>query len=257
MGHKIIDIDSVNIGDYGICGYKSMKKDGLPQKHDWLKAAEKTGLKIRAYISEEHGLQGMIEYLPGEYCWRPVKAEGFMFIHCIYSGMKKQYKKMGVGAALLEKCEKDAEAAGMKGVAVVTRKGSFMVEPDFFLKRGYIVADKADPDFSLLVKSFDGVSDSPCFMPQVKSEQAEDRSGLVLYRAGQCPYTVKNVKEMVELAKDEFDMELKVIDIVSYEEAQKVPGAFGTFGITFNNRLVADHPVSKGRLRNIINKLSR
>ncbi len=38
---------------------------------------------------------------------------------------------------------------GMKGVAVVTRKGSFMAKKDIFLKKGFHVVDLAKPDFEL------------------------------------------------------------------------------------------------------------
>ncbi len=40
------------------------------------------------------------------------------------------------------------------GVAVVTRKGSFMVDSRIFLKHGFEVVDTASPDFVLLVKKF-------------------------------------------------------------------------------------------------------
>jgi len=42
----------------------------------------------------------------------------------------------------------------MQGVAVVTRKGSFMAKKDVFLKNGFVLADKAEPDFELLVIKF-------------------------------------------------------------------------------------------------------
>ena len=88
----IIDTTSDNIHDYGVCGYKSMKRPGYPEKVAWLEDRFKEGLKIKTLYSEEDGTQGMIEYLPGECCWRPVEADGYLFIHCLFVGFKKKYK---------------------------------------------------------------------------------------------------------------------------------------------------------------------
>ena len=86
---KIIDTNSDNILKYGICGYKSIKKPGFPEKVEWLKQRLKEGMRIKTLYSETGGTQGMIEYIPGEYCWRPVDAAGYMFIHCLWTNGKK------------------------------------------------------------------------------------------------------------------------------------------------------------------------
>ena len=57
----------------------------------------------------------MIEYIPGEHCWRPVDAAGYMFIHCIFLGFKKKYKEKGYGSRLIDECENDAKDKNMKG----------------------------------------------------------------------------------------------------------------------------------------------
>jgi hypothetical protein len=65
----------------------------------------------------------MLEYIPGKYSHRPVDAEGYMFIHCIFVGFKNEYKGKGYASSLIDECIKDAKKAKMQGVAVVTRKG--------------------------------------------------------------------------------------------------------------------------------------
>ncbi len=77
----------------------------------------------------------MIEYILGEYCWRPVEASGYVFIHCIFVGFKRAYKGKGYGSLLLDECLKDSKEENTYGVAVVTRKGTFMAGKDLFLKR--------------------------------------------------------------------------------------------------------------------------
>ena len=76
--------------------------------------------------SPQGGYQGMIEYIPGEFAHRPVIARGFMFIHCIFVGFRKECKGRGLASSLIEACINDAKSQEMNGVAVVTRKGSFM-----------------------------------------------------------------------------------------------------------------------------------
>ena len=100
-GIEIIDTNADNILEYGVCGYKNIKRAGYLEKVEWLKERFQEGLKIKTLYTDKDGTQGMIEYIPGEYCWRPVDAGGCMLIHCIFSGSKKIYKGKGYGSLLL------------------------------------------------------------------------------------------------------------------------------------------------------------
>ena len=252
---SIIDTTMDNVLDLGVCGYKNIKREGFPEKLDWLKARFSEGLKIKSLYSEKDGVQGMIEYLPGQYCWRPVTADGYMFIHCIMVGFKRAYKNQGYGSSLVAECEKDARKGKFKGVAVVTRKGSFMVGRELFLKNGYEAVDAAPPDFELLVKKFNKKSPSPKFKGDWGKRLKKYQNGLFIVRSDQCPYTVKNVREICETAREAFGLEPKVIDLKNRREAQNSPCPFGTFCIIHNGELIAEHPISKGRFTNIMKKL--
>jgi hypothetical protein len=81
MAVKIVDTNSDNILEFGICGYRNIKQEGLRRKIEWLKDRFTEGMKIKTLYSDRDGTQGMIEYVPGEYSWRPVEASGYMFIH--------------------------------------------------------------------------------------------------------------------------------------------------------------------------------
>jgi len=76
MGIEIIDTNAENILEYGICGYKDIRKAGYPEKIEWLKDRFPEGMKIKTLFSNNDGTQGMIEYIPGEYAWRPIEASG-------------------------------------------------------------------------------------------------------------------------------------------------------------------------------------
>ena len=147
---EIIDTNADNILDYGVCGYKSMKRAGYPEKIEWLKTRFSEGMKIKTLYAREGGTQGMIEYIPGEYCWRPVDAGGYMFIHCVFVGFKRQYKEKGYATRLISECLDDARKENMHGVAATTRKGAFMAGKELFIKNGFTVVDSAPPDFELL-----------------------------------------------------------------------------------------------------------
>ena len=90
---QIIDLTPGNIADYGVCGYRDVKKHlALRRKIEWFKEYYPKGLRIKAIISKTGGYQGMLEYIPGKYAHRPVDAHGYMFIHCIFVGFKNEFK---------------------------------------------------------------------------------------------------------------------------------------------------------------------
>jgi len=251
----IIDTNADNILEYGVCGYKSIKRPGFPEKVDWLKKRFKESLKLKTLYSDEDGTQGMIEYIPGEYCWRPVDAGGYMFIHCLFTGFKRAYKGKGYASLLLDECLKEAKNENMFGVTAVTRKGSFMIGKEFFLKHGFEIVDKAPSDFELLVKKFNLDALSPEFKGDWEERRQKYAKGLTIIRADQCPYTVKNVNEICEKAWIEFDIKPKVVNLKDYSDAQNSPCPFGTFCIVYNGEIIAEHPVSSTRFMNIMKKL--
>ena len=254
---KIVDTTPENIIDHGICGYKSLKTPGFQEKVNWYKERFNEGLRIKSLFSEKDGNQGMIEYIPGEFCWRPVDAKGYMFIHCIFLGFRKIYKGKGWGTKLIEECIKETRKAKMKGVAVVTRSGSFMAGKELFLKNGFEIADTAPPDFELLVKKFKKNLSPPQFKSDRDKRLKKYGKGLTILRSDKCPYSVKNVLEITDCAEKTFKIKSKVITLKNYKEAQDSPCAFGTFCIVYNGEVIADHPISKTHFSNIINKISR
>ncbi|MCK4943605.1 MAG: YoaP domain-containing protein [Candidatus Aminicenantes bacterium] len=254
---QIIDTHSGNILDYGICGYKNLKRDGYQEKIEWLKYRFSEGLKIKTLYSETDGTQGMIEYIPGEFCWRPVKAKGYMFIHCIFLGFKKKYKGQGYGALLLGECINDAQRENFDGVAVVTRKGAFMAGKQFFLKNGFELVDQAHPDFELLAKKFSRDALSPVFNGNWEDRLAQYGRGLTIIRADQCPYTVKNVREIKDIAEKRFGTKTSIITLKNFQEAQDSPSPFGVFCIIYNGKVIVHHPISKTRFVNIMNTLKK
>jgi GNAT superfamily N-acetyltransferase len=249
----IIDTTAENILELGVCGYKNLKREGYPERIAWIKQRFSDGLKIKTLYSAKDGNQGMIEYLPGDFAWRPVKASGYMFVHCIFLGFKHEYKGKGFGSLLLRECERDSKELNFKGVAAVVRNGSFMVGKEFFIKNGYRIVDQAPPDFELLIKKFDERFDSPEFNHGWESRIGRYGDGLSIIRADQCPYTVKNVREIIGAAYDAFGITPSVINLKNFHDAQNSPCPFGVFCILFKGKVIANHPISKTRFLNIMN----
>jgi len=246
---KVIDLTPENITDYGDCGYKDVKKHlELRKKIEWFKEYYPKGLRIKVLLSRTGGYQGMLEYIPGVYAHRPVAAKEYMFIHCIFFGFKNEFKGKGYASSLIDECVRDARNKKMFGVAVVTRKGSFMSGKDIFLKKGFVVADKAKPDFELLVLKFNQNAISPKFKNMSPEKY---KKGLTVIRSPQCPYTVKNVDAMIETAKKS-GITTSIIDLKDSDSAQNSPCAFGTFCIIHEGEIISYHPISNTRFENIM-----
>lgn len=246
---EIIDLTPDNIADYGVCGYKDVKKQlELRRKIDWFKAYYPLGLRIKAVLADKGGYQGMLEYIPGKYAHRPVEADGYMFIHCVFVGFKNEFKRKGYASALIDACIGEAKAAGMKGVAVVTRKGPFMAKKDIFLKKGFLPVDAAEPDFELLALKFDAKAADPKFKKLNPEAYPE---GLTIIRSPQCPYSVKNVEAIMKTA-EKLNLKPRLIDLNDAESAQQSPCAFGTFCIIYKGKILSYHPISNTRFENIM-----
>lgn len=254
---RIFNLTPNDISKYGVCGYKDVSKHiELRRKIDWFATYHQKGLQIKVLVAENGSYQGMLEYLPGEFAHRPVNAVGYMFIHCIFTGFKKEFKGKGYATKMIQECINEAKAQKMLGVAVVTRKGSFMSDDGVFMKMGFQLTDVSKPDFSLLALKFDHQTASPSFKSDVINNLNEYKKGLTIFRSVQCPYTEKNVMDIVESAVHKYNLDVRLIDIENAESAQQTPSPFGTFCIIYNGEVIAYHPISNTRFENIMNKIS-
>jgi L-amino acid N-acyltransferase YncA len=250
---RIINTDASNIDNFGMCGYKNKKHVGFKRKLEWNKDRFAEGMKYKMLVDASGNSVGGIEYIPGEYAWRPVKADGYMFIHCIYI-MKKDAKGKGYGEKLVQECIDDARKLNMKGVAVVTRKGSWMAGVPLFEKLGFKVTDAARPDFKLLALKFDLESCSPKFSGNWSKTLKNYGEGLTIITSDQCPYLYKSISEIIEVAKNDFGIIPNMIHLENSSQAKQVPCAFGSFCMIYNGKVVAENPISKTRFRNIMKK---
>jgi len=91
---------------------------------------------------------GFIEYIPGEFAWRPVEARGCLFIHCLWAVGQSRGK--GFASALLEKCMANARRSNRDGVAMVVSDLGYMKWKRFLVKHGFDAVDVASPCHELM-----------------------------------------------------------------------------------------------------------
>ena len=252
---EIIDTNAGNIHNYEFCGYKDAKQEGYRRKVDWLKQRFNEGMKFKVLYSDSQGAFGFIEYMPGEYTWRAVEAEGYMVIHCIANYYRENREK-GYGTLLVEESVKDAAKENMHGVAVVTRKGTWMAGKELFLRNGFEVVDAAPPDFELLVRRF-VAAPLPKFKGDWEKRLSQYGPGLTIIQSDQCPYVAKAIKEIPKTAEEEYNIKPETVELKNCQEAQNAPSAFAIFGIVYKGKLVTDHPISNKRFMNIMDKEAR
>jgi len=137
---QIIEMTPKDAGKVPLCGHKDPSKEAYRHKFQWIKKHMSEGLKVKMLKTQDDGIAGYIEYVPGEHAWRAVNAENYMFIHCIYIQFKR-CKGKGFGTLLIKECVKDAKKEDMHGVAVVTREGTWMAGKELFLKNRFEVVE--------------------------------------------------------------------------------------------------------------------
>ncbi len=251
---QVIDINQNNYRQLPICGIKDTEHEGRIQKINWLNTYFKKAMKAKLLLAEKKLQFGYIEYLPGQYAWRGVEADGYMFIHCIWTHLKK-YQNKGYGGLLLQACIKDAKKEKTKGVAVVARQKPWLANSQIFLKHGFKIIDTAPPDYELLVKKFNKSAPNPKFKNNWDKKLKKYGKSLTIIIANQCPYTIRHANKIVDMARKKYKLKPQIVHIKTYRQAQNAPTPYAVFAVIYNGRLLADHQISSSRFRNIMEKI--
>jgi len=253
---KIADITEDHLSESYHCGIKNPKHDGHQRKSRWMKTHFKHGLQAKVLLTEDSRQFGYIEYIPGKYAWRGVEAEGYQFIHCIWTFYKK-YQRKGCGRLLIQACIDDAREKGMKGVAVLARDRPWLAKKQLFLKCGFETVDRVPPDYDLLVKKFLRSSPDPRFKRGWEKKLKEYAKGLTIIRSDQCPHIAKFAGEIAEMAEETYDLKPRIVELKTYRDAQNAPTPYAVFAVIFEGKLLADYQISRSRFRNIMEKILR
>lgn len=233
---EIIAVDATNVAQYGFFCYKSKPKSvGYQKKLNWLKQRLAEGMRIKI-LYEGNRSVGFIEYIPGEFAWRAVNAEGYMVIHCLWVVGKAKGK--GYGTRLLNECVEDARKAQKHGVVMVSSSRPWLADKKLFLKKGFEVVGQAPPTFDLLVKRFDDAP-LPSFPDDWDERLNHYGAGVTIVYSDQCPYIEDAVKGALEIVS-EMGVEAQVVKLESSQQVQdSAPSAYGVFGIVYDGKLVS------------------
>jgi L-amino acid N-acyltransferase YncA len=249
--YKIVPVDGSNVEELGFFCVKNKKHPGYIAKLSWLRQRFKEGIRIKLIVTKDGREAGFLEYIPGEYTWRLIKAKGYLVIHCIWVASKK-FPYKGMASALLADCIKDAESSGKEGVAVVTSDGPWMASKAVFIKNGFEVVAETEPHFQLLAKRI-GKGPLPVFI-QNRDERLKRYHGLQLLYTNQCPYIGKAVRELPPVA-EKHAIRLDLVELESAAEArEKMLSPYGMINLVYNGKLLADHPISATRFKNILQR---
>ncbi len=248
---SIASVNADNVEDLGFFCIKNKKHPGYIAKLAWLQQRFEEGMRIKLILTREGKQAGFLEYIPGEYTWRVVHAPGYLVIHCIWVNSKK-FPYKGMASRLLSDCMEDAEASGKEGMAVVTSDGPWMASKGVFIKNGFEQVDEVQPHFQLLVKRT-GAGPFPAF-PQNWDQRLSQYHDLQLIYTAQCPYIGKAIAELPPVAV-QHGVQLHLVELGDAAEArQRMPSPYGVISLVYEGRLLADHPISATRFKNILQK---
>ncbi len=246
---KIVDVNPDNVHEQTLFCIKDIKKPEFENKRKWFEKAIKEGLKIKILRDQTDRPIAFIEYVPAEYAWRPVDADNYMFIHCMYVYSNKD-KKKGYGSLLVKTCEDEAREKNMSGLCTMTSKGSWIANKKLFEKIGFIEAEKRGR-FELLMKKFDTNFPNPKLIDWTQNQK--NYLGWHLLYADQCPWNEPSAFALKETAL-EYGIDLKLKKIDSVQQAKAAPSGFAVFSLLHDDKLLEDHYLSATRFKNILKK---
>ena len=169
---ELIRITRENIEKEHICCAISSNKDCQVQsKKAWLMERLDQGL---VFLKGDVRGKCFIEYIPAEYAWAPIEADGYLYIDCLW--VSGQFKGHGYSNLLLEECIRDAKSQGKRGLAVLSseKKLGFLSDPKYLKYKGFQTVDAAEPNFRLMALPFETQTELPRFSPRLKQAAAQE-----------------------------------------------------------------------------------
>lgn len=250
----LIKLTHENLENEHICCAISSNKDcQVIAKKSWLAERLDEGL---VFLKCDVRGKCFIEYIPAEYAWAPIEAEGYMYIDCLW--VSGQFKGQGYSNLLLEECIRDSKEKGRKGLVVLSskKKLGYLSDPKYLKYKGFQTADTANPYFELMYLPFDETAEKPCFKQHVKEAGSKgERDGFVLYYTSQCPFTAKYVP-ILKAAAEKKNANLETVHLLTREQAQGAPCPFTTFSLFYNGEFLTHEILSEKKFENFCAALS-
>ncbi|MBK7028803.1 MAG: YoaP domain-containing protein [Bacteroidales bacterium] len=249
VDHILIEVTPDNVNTESLFCIKDISSPGFSAKKEWFLNRYAEGLRLKILKNQLGKPLAFIEYIPSEFAWRPVQAQNYYFIHCMFVYAIKD-KNRGIGSWLLSQCLDDAARHRKDGICVMTSDGTWISNKQLFLKNGYQQVANRDR-FELLALKINPSAEDPGLVDWNSNQ--EQYLGWNLVYSDQCPWNEKSAAALKKTA-DEYGIELKLTHIRSAQEAQQAPSGFAVFSLLRDGRLIEDHYISETRFKNILTK---
>ena len=244
---EYIRVTKENIEKEHICCAISNNNDvQVSSKKAWLSERFDEGLVFLK--SAERG-KCFIEYIPAEYAWCPIYADGYTYIDCLW--VSGSFKGHGYSNDLLSECVADSKAKGKRGLCILSsaKKKPFLADPKYLKYKGFAVADEADNGIQLWYLPFDK-GEAPKFKECAKHPHIEEK-GFVLYYTNQCPFNAKYVPVIEEVAKER-GVKFKAVKIESREAAQSAPTPITTYSLFRDGEYLTNEQMNDKRFLKLL-----
>jgi ribosomal protein S18 acetylase RimI-like enzyme len=245
--------------------YIRVTKDNLEKEHICCAISNNNDVQVsskKAWLSDrfDEGLvflksvergKCFIEYIPAEYAWVPISADGYMYIDCLW--VSGSFKGHGYSTDLLDACIEDSKEKGKKGLCILAaaKKKPFLADPKFLKYKGFTVCDEADNGIQLWYLPFVTDADKPHFRECAKHPHIEE-TGYVLYYTSQCPFNAKYVPVLEQTAREN-DIPFHAIHIESREEAQSAPTPVTNYALFHDGEYITNEQMSDKKFLKLVN----
>ena len=246
---EYIRVTKDNLEKEHICCAISNKNDAqVSSKKAWLADRFDEGLVFLKSV--ERG-KCFIEYIPAENAWVPIKADGYMYIDCLW--VSGSFKGHGYSTDLLDACVEDSKAKGRKGLCILSaaKKKPFLADPKFLKYKGFIAGDEADNGIQLWYLSFDEKTEAPKYKECAKHPHI-DAKGYVLYYTSQCPFNAKYVP-VLEQTAEKNNIPFRAIHIESRNEAQNAPTPVTNYALFHDGEYVTNEQMNEKKFLKLVN----
>ena len=245
-----IRVTADNIEEEHICCAISNNNDiQVRSKKTWLSEQFRNGLVFLK--STERG-KCFIEYIPAEYAWNPIEADGYMYIDCLWvSGSLKGH---GYSSDLLSECIRDSKEKGKKGLCILSseKKKPFLADPKYLQHKGFSVCDEADNGIQLWYLPFADGETKPAFKECAKHPHV-DEDGFVLYYTDQCPFNAKYVPVLEKTAKEN-SIPFRTVHITCIEDARKAPTPVTTYAVFKDGEYITNEQMNDRKFLKLVSQ---
>ena len=188
---KIIDLGEKHKDLYYVCleDWSDEMKEAGDHKEKWFNKMQDMGLRVKLAVDDKGEVGGMIQYVPVEHSF--AEGKDLYVILCIWIHGYKQgrgdFRKKGMGKALLQAAEENVRQLGGAGMAAWGLSIPVFMRASWFRKQGYKTADKQGMQV-LLWKSFREDAQPPQWIKkQKKPGKTEDKVKVTCFINGWCP----------------------------------------------------------------------